>query len=122
MSWRQSVRRLKSELYALYFAYRDPRMPTHAKLFTALVVGYAISPIDLIPDFIPILGYLDDIVLVPLGIALALRMIPDEILADSRERARNLEVKPANHTAAVIVIAIWSSLVAATILLLVRFT
>jgi uncharacterized membrane protein YkvA (DUF1232 family) len=65
---------LKAETYAVYLAYEDPRMPLYAKLFAALVVGYAFSPVDLIPDFIPILGYLDDLVLVPLGVALAVRM------------------------------------------------
>jgi len=68
--------RLKAEVHALYLAYRDPRVPLHARLFAAVVVGYAFSPIDLIPDPIPVLGYLDDLLLVPLGVALAIRMIP----------------------------------------------
>jgi uncharacterized membrane protein YkvA (DUF1232 family) len=68
--------RLKAETYALYLAYKDPRVPWYARLFAACVVGYAFSPIDLIPDPIPVLGYLDDLVLIPLGIALAVRMIP----------------------------------------------
>lgn len=122
VSWREKARRLKSELYALYFAYRDPRSPAHAKILAALIVGYAFSPIDLIPDFIPVLGYLDDVILVPLGIALAIRMIPAEVLAESRERARNLEDKPVNRTAAAVVVAIWLSLAAAVVLLLLRLT
>ena len=85
--WRQLARRLKLDIAALYLAYRDPRVPWPAKLFTALVVGYALSPIDLIPDMIPVLGYLDDLILVPLGIYLALRMIPPPVLAECRQMA-----------------------------------
>ena len=70
-SWKARARLLKIDTYALYFAYRDPRTPWYAKVWTAIVVGYAFSPIDLIPDFIPVLGYLDDLVLIPLGIWLA---------------------------------------------------
>jgi uncharacterized membrane protein YkvA (DUF1232 family) len=86
--WRRRTEQLKAETYALYLAYGDPRVPRHAKLFAALVVGYAVSPVDLIPDFIPILGHLDDLVLLPLGVALARRMIPDEVLSECRQRAR----------------------------------
>src|SRR3712207_172937 len=79
--------RLKAELYALYLAYRDPRVPLHARVFAACVVGYAFSPIDLIPDPIPVLGYLDDLVLIPLGVYLAVRMIPPHVLAECRLKA-----------------------------------
>jgi uncharacterized membrane protein YkvA (DUF1232 family) len=108
-SWRSRARRLKGETYALYLAYRDPRTPWYAKLFAALVVGYAFSPIDLIPDPIPVLGYLDDLLLVPLGIALALKMIPQAVIDESRQQARLAieEGSPTNWTAAAIVIAIW---------------
>jgi uncharacterized membrane protein YkvA (DUF1232 family) len=82
---KQKGKHLKRETTALYFAYRDPRTPWYARAFSALVV--ALSPIDLIPDFIPILGYLDDLVLVPLGIRLALKMIPQEVMADARKSA-----------------------------------
>lgn len=82
------VDRLKKEIHALYLAYKDPRVPWAAKVFTAVVVGYALSPIDLIPDFIPVLGYLDDLVLLPLGIWLALKMIPSEVLEECRQKAR----------------------------------
>ena len=78
---------LKREVTALYFAYRDPRTPWYARLFCLLVVSYMLSPIDLIPDFIPVLGYLDDLVLIPLGITLALRMIPAPVMADARKNA-----------------------------------
>jgi uncharacterized membrane protein YkvA (DUF1232 family) len=81
------ARALKTETVALYFAFRDPRTPWYAKAWGALVLAYALSPIDLIPDFIPVLGYLDDLILVPAGIALALRMIPPEVMKDSRRKA-----------------------------------
>jgi uncharacterized membrane protein YkvA (DUF1232 family) len=80
--------RLKAELYALYLAYRDPRVPLYARVFAACVVGYAFSPIDLIPDPIPVLGYLDDLVLIPLGVTFAVKMIPAPVLAECRERRR----------------------------------
>ena len=80
---------IKQETTALYFAYRDPRTPWHARVFSALVVAYFLSPVDLVPDFIPILGYLDDLILVPLGITLALKMIPSEVLTDARKQAAN---------------------------------
>ncbi len=74
--WKTLARQLKTELYALYLAYKDRRTPWYARIFTALVVGYAFSPIDLIPDPIPVLGYLDDLILVPIGVYLAVKMIP----------------------------------------------
>lgn len=121
-TWRQRARRLKREVYALYLAYKDPRVPWHARVFAACVVGYAFSPIDLIPDPIPVLGYLDDLVLVPLGIALALRMIPPEVMAECRERAEVTMSagKPTNWIAAGIIIAIWLGLAAAAGLWIVQ--
>lgn len=85
--WKDKVRQLKTNIYALALAYRDPRVPLYAKVFAAVVVAYAFTPIDLIPDFIPIFGYLDDLILVPLGITLALKMIPPDVMAECRERA-----------------------------------
>lgn len=119
---RQRARRLKTELYALYLAYRDPRVPWYARLFAACVVGYAFSPIDLIPDPIPILGYLDDLVLVPLGITLALRMIPPAVMAECRVRAAELmqQGKPTNWIAAGVIVAIWLLLAALTAVWLLR--
>jgi uncharacterized membrane protein YkvA (DUF1232 family) len=121
-NWKRRVRRLKGETYALYLAYRDPRTPWYAKAFVALVVGYAFSPIDLIPDPIPVLGYLDDLLLVPLGIALSLRMVPAAVLDECREQARLRmeEDKPANWTAAVVVVAIWLLVAIAAIYALAR--
>ncbi len=108
-TWKQKKRELKIEVYALYLAYKDPRVPLFARIFTACVVGYAFSPIDLIPDPIPILGYLDDLVLIPLGVVLARKMIPREVLDECREQAR-AEIKrnkPVNRVAAAIIIVIW---------------
>ena len=106
-SWKERARALKREIVVLYFAVRDPRTPLAAKLIAGLVVAYALSPIDLIPDFIPILGYLDDLILVPLGIALCLRLIPAPVLAEARLRAAALASKPRNYVAAALIIAVW---------------
>jgi uncharacterized membrane protein YkvA (DUF1232 family) len=105
------AQQLKQDVYAVYLAYKDPRVPWYAKLLAACVVAYAFSPIDLIPDFIPILGYLDDLVLVPLGLYLVLKMIPDEIIIECREKARLMasQRKP-NWLAAAVIIAIWIAL------------
>jgi uncharacterized membrane protein YkvA (DUF1232 family) len=111
--------RLKVETYALYLAYRDPRVPWYARAFAALVVGYAFSPIDLIPDPIPVIGYLDDLILVPLGIALAIRMIPAEVLAECREKARELSKRPVYRVAAVVVVTVWLALAALAVYLVV---
>lgn len=105
-SW---ARHLKQEIHALYLASRHPRTPRHAKVMIALVVGYALSPIDLIPDFIPVLGYLDDLILLPLGIALAIRLIPPEVMAECRERAQALSSLPSSRTAVIAIIGIWLS-------------
>ncbi len=111
--WRRRAGRLKAETYALYLAYGDPRVPLHAKLFAALVVAYAFSPIDLIPDPIPVLGYLDDLVLIPLGVALAVRLIPEEVLSESRQRAREMVERgegPVSRAAAAVIVALWLAL------------
>lgn len=115
--------RLKTELRALYLAYKDPRTPLHARALAIVVVAYAFSPIDLIPDPIPILGYLDDLVLVPLGIALTLRMIPPDVLAECRAKARTEETGagPKGTAAAVAVVAVWLLLAALAVYLVGRF-
>ena len=107
--WKQRARYLKVEVYAIYLAYRDPRVPWYARIFAACVVGYAFSPIDLIPDPIPILGYLDDLILIPLGVKVALTMIPANVMTESREKAQEIvrQGKPVNRAAAVVIIAIW---------------
>ena len=112
--WKEKAKALKREVYTLFLAYQDPRVPWYAKAFSALVVGYAFSPIDLIPDFVPVLGYLDDLVLVPLGIALAIKMIPDEVLNECRERSDEIirQGKPVNKTAAVVIVFLWILVIA----------
>jgi uncharacterized membrane protein YkvA (DUF1232 family) len=121
--WKAWAKRLKLEVYALYLAYRDPRVPWYARAFAACVVGYAFCPIDLIPDPIPILGYLDDLVLVPLGIKVALRLIPADVLAESRQKAEAViaQGKPVNRTAVVVIVAIWLVSAVLGIVLLARF-
>jgi len=108
-SRKQKVHELKQEIYALYLAYQDPRVPLIAKIVVMCIMGYALSPIDLIPDPIPILGQLDDFILIPLGIALAIRLIPPNILDECRERAA-IELKqnrPMNRVAGIIIVGIW---------------
>lgn len=109
---RQRAHALKRETYALFFAYHDPRTPWYARVVAACVVAYAFSPIDLIPDFVPILGYLDDLILVPLGVALALRLIPPEVMAESRVRAAAAAQRPTSWAAAAVIITLWLSLAA----------
>ncbi len=105
---RQRASTLKRETYALALAYRDPRTPWHAKLWAACVVAYAVSPIDLIPDFIPVLGLLDDLILLPMGIALAIRLIPAEILDECRTKAAaQMQESSSSWIAAAVVVAIW---------------
>jgi uncharacterized membrane protein YkvA (DUF1232 family) len=109
-------------VYALYVAYRDPRVPWYARLVAALVVAYAFSPLDLIPDVVPVLGYLDDLILLPLGIALALRLIPAVVMMDSRARADAIlqQGKPVNKVAAFVIVLIWIALAVLAGWLLVR--
>jgi uncharacterized membrane protein YkvA (DUF1232 family) len=107
--WRTAAHRLKLEVYTLYLAYRDPRTPLYARIFAACVVAYAFSPIDLIPDLIPVLGYLDDLALIPLGVYLALKMIPAPVMIDSRRQAREVmdAGKPVSRAAGVVIILLW---------------
>jgi uncharacterized membrane protein YkvA (DUF1232 family) len=113
-TWQEKARALRQEIYALYLACRDPRTPLAARIVTACVVAYAFSPIDLIPDFVPVFGYLDDLILVPLGIALALRLIPPEVLSDCRARAGEVLAagKPVSRAAAAVIVVIWVLLAA----------
>ena len=115
-------RGIKRDVHALYLAARDPRVPWYAKAVAVCVVGYALSPIDLIPDFIPVLGYLDDLVLIPLGIALTLRLIPPEVMSECREQARSelVDGRPVSRAAAAVIVAIWLGLAALVVLLIAR--
>ena len=101
------ARGLKAETMVLYFAVRDPRTPLVAKLVAAAVVAYALSPIDLIPDFIPVLGLLDDALLLPLGIALALRLMPPAVLAEARLKAQEALARPRNWLAGALIALVW---------------
>jgi len=118
---KQKIDDLKVELLAVWFAYRDPRTPWYAKVWSALVAGYAFSPIDLIPDFIPIIGYLDDAIIVPLGIMIAIKLIPKEVMIDTRIKAKDWieqrKQKPQNKTMAVLIVLLWILL----FLLIVRY-
>jgi uncharacterized membrane protein YkvA (DUF1232 family) len=108
---KQKAKHLKRETTALYYAYRDPRTPWYARAFSALVVAYLFSPIDLIPDFIPILGYLDDLVLVPLGIRLALKMIPADVMVDARKSADNpIQNKAIGLVFTILILFVWALL------------
>lgn len=120
MTWRENARLLKREVYALYFAARDPRVPWYAKLLAGCVVAYAFNPIDLIPDPVPILGYLDDLALIPLGVLAVRQMIPDGILAECRAKAHDLVEKPTNWIAAAVIVLIWLPMAAAATYWLVR--
>lgn len=105
--WKERARGIKRDTYALYLACRDPRTPWYAKTLAAAVAAYAFSPIDLIPDFIPVLGYLDDLIIVPAGIVLAVKLIPAPVMAEARERARAQSGQRSSRAAALIIIAIW---------------
>lgn len=111
---KQRAQLLKAETFTLYLAARDPRTPWYAKLIVAGIVAYAFSPIDLIPDFIPVIGYLDDLILIPLGIALAIKLIPEQVLLESRARAQKTlqNGRPVSRLAAAVIILIWMGLAA----------
>lgn len=121
--WRARVQVLKTDVYALFLAYRDARVPWHAKALVFLVVAYAVSPIDLIPDFIPVLGYLDDLVILPLGILLAVKMIPADVMQDCRRMAATELTgrKTGVMAGAVVVIAVWTAFLTLSVVLALRY-
>lgn len=104
---KQWARALKRDVVALWIAARDPRVPWPATALAAAVAAYALSPMDLVPDFIPVLGYLDDVIIVPLGIMLAIRLIPPALMVEFRAEAAGRETRPTSRTAAVGIVAIW---------------
>ena len=122
-TWKTRARQLKTDVYALYLAYKDPRTPWYARILAAVVVGYAFSPIDLIPDPIPILGYLDDLVLIPLGVYLAVKMVPTQVMVESREKAREVmaQGKPVNKLAAAIIVLVWIGLAVLAVVMVYRW-
>jgi uncharacterized membrane protein YkvA (DUF1232 family) len=105
--WARIIRR---DVHAIYLASRDPRVPWYAKALAIVVAGYALSPIDLIPDFVPVLGYLDDVILVPVGIWLVIQMIPPGIMAEHRKLAAAAQERPVSWTAAIAIATIWPQL------------
>ena len=108
--WRAWAARLRQDATALYLARRDPRVPWYAKVLAGLVVGYALSPIDLIPDFIPVLGLVDDVVIVPFGLWLVFRLLPHGLIEEYRPEAARLATVPRSRTAAIVIVAIWLAL------------
>lgn len=108
-SLKQLARKLKNDVYTVYLASKDSRTPWYTRLIAAIIVAYALSPIDLIPDAIPILGYLDDLILIPFGIWLVLKLIPPSVLAECRQlaEATKSQGKPKNWIAAGVIVAVW---------------
>jgi uncharacterized membrane protein YkvA (DUF1232 family) len=108
-SWKTKAKQLRTEIVALYLASKHPGTPWYAKVLAALIIGYALSPIDLIPDFIPVVGYLDDLIIVPAGIALLIKIIPRDVLEECRAKAQSglLNRKSKNWVAAIIIVLTW---------------
>lgn len=121
--WQARAQRLRRLVRALWIAWHDPRTPLTARVVAAIVVGYALSPIDLIPDVIPVLGYLDDLILIPLGVALAARLIPAEVWADALAEADLAAPNAgrAGRIAAAVIVALWLALAVTAVLLLRRW-
>jgi uncharacterized membrane protein YkvA (DUF1232 family) len=114
---------LKNEAFALYLAAKDPRTPWYARALIFLVVAHTFSPIDLIPDFVPVLGYLDDLIITPGGLWLAIRMIPAEVLAEARAAAATHSAdRSVGKIGAVIVVLLWIIGLAVAVSLILRFT
>jgi uncharacterized membrane protein YkvA (DUF1232 family) len=98
---------LKRDVLALWLAARDPRTPWHVKIIAAAVAGYALSPIDLIPDFLPVVGYLDDVVLIPLGIVLCVKLLQPELMNEFRAKATEIRDRPVSRVAAALIVLLW---------------
>ncbi len=109
--WARAIRR---DVHALWLAARDPRTPWYARAFALAIAAYALSPIDLIPDFVPVLGYLDEVILLPPAILLAVRLVPPELMAEHRAAAARAAAKPVSRAGAAVIVGLW--LVAATAL------
>ena len=111
---KDKARKLKAEIFAIYLAYTRHKIPWYAKLLAVVILAYALSPIDLIPDFIPVLGYLDDLLLLPLGIALLIKLIPPDVMEQCRAEAQDMSSKnlPRNYVMAAIIILVWVGIIA----------
>ena len=119
--WKRWAHIIKRDAHALYLAARDPRVPWYVKALAIVVAAYALSPIDLIPDFIPVLGYLDDLLIVPAGIVLVVRLTPPDILAEHRELATAAQDRPVSWIAASVIIGIWILAISLTLWWASRF-
>ncbi|MGA7666171.1 MAG: DUF1232 domain-containing protein [Pseudolabrys sp.] len=119
--WKQWARAIKRDVHALYLAARDPRVPWHAKALAIAVAAYALSPIDLIPDFVPVLGYVDDLIIVPTGIALVVWLIPSEIMAQHRDMAIAAQNRPVSRAAGVAIVTIWIVVIGLTLWVSMRY-
>jgi uncharacterized membrane protein YkvA (DUF1232 family) len=119
--WKQWACTIRRDAHALYLAARDPRVPWYAKALAITVAAYALSPIDLIPDFIPVLGYVDDLIIVPAGIVLVIRLIPPEIMAQHRDMAAAAEDRPVSRAAGVVILVIWLLAVGLTVWIAIRY-
>jgi len=119
---KHKARKLKTEITTLYYAYQDPKLGLLPKIIILFTLGYALSPIDLIPDFIPVLGYLDDLVIIPALISLSIKLIPEEILASAREKAikEPIKLKKNNWLFALLFISIWVVLIAVIVLKIIK--
>jgi uncharacterized membrane protein YkvA (DUF1232 family) len=120
-SWKQWAQVTRRDAHALYFAARDPRVPWYAKALAIAVAAYALSPIDLIPDFVPVLGFLDDVIIVPAGIALVIRLIPQGVMAEHRALAAAALHRPVSRSAAAVIVVIWLAAIAVTGWLVLRW-
>ena len=121
-TWKDRIKALKRETFTLYLACRHPHVPWYAKLLALIVVAYALSPIDLIPDFIPVLGYLDDLVLIPLGLMLVIRLIPADVLAECRQKSAEIVGKATRigKIAAAVIVVFWLLTAALVVWLILR--
>lgn len=108
----EAARRIRHDAMTVYFAARDPRTPFFVRLLALAIAAYALSPIDLVPDFIPVLGYLDDVILLPLGIILVIKLTPAEVIETSRARAVRAAARPVSKVAAAVIVVIWGASVA----------
>jgi uncharacterized membrane protein YkvA (DUF1232 family) len=109
------ARAIKRDVVAIWIAARDPRVPWHAKTVAAAVAAYALSPIDLIPDFIPVIGYLDDLVIVPVGVLIVVRMISPDLMVEFRAEAVRRESRPISRVAAAVIVLLWTTVTVALI-------
>ena len=115
MSFKDRMHRLRVDTHAIWLATRDVRTPWYAKLLGGMIAAYALSPIDLIPDFVPVLGLIDDVVLIPAGVWLMLRLIPDHVMAEHRFSAERASARPVSRAAAAVILLFWLAVAASLV-------